>query len=119
MAAIGTASSLGLNITGSVAEAHEPVPTDYCTNSPDSVPGLYNFKHPCAHHDACYELHTQSRSGCDSTFRNEMYQACDAKHPWWSPLRPTCHGIADAYYAAVRLFGASHYSDRDSSTPMS
>src|SRR5215213_7723551 len=83
-------SVVGLVATAPVASAHEPVATDYCTNSPDSIPGLYEFRHPCAHHDACYTIHTDTRYGCDRTFRREMYTACAAKHPWWSPGRPAC-----------------------------
>jgi hypothetical protein len=116
---ITAASAVGLQAQAPEASAHEPVPTDYCTNSPDSVPGLYNFSHPCAHHDACYELYSDTRYGCDTTFRREMLRACDAKHSSWSPLRAACRGVADTYYASVRLFGVSHYSSRDSTTPMS
>ena len=41
-----------------------------------------------------------------------------SQHSWWSPGRPACLGMADAYYAAVRLFGSSHYASGDPSTPM-
>lgn len=102
----------------SAAGAHEPVPTDYCTSSPDSVAGVYDFRHPCAHHDACYQLHTQSREGCDNTFRTEMRSHCTSRHAWYNPLRYTCLGAADTYYYAVRLFGGPYYNSWSGNTPM-
>jgi hypothetical protein len=115
---VGAVSGIALLAIAPAASAHEPVPTDHCTAAPNSVSGLYSFGHPCAHHDACYELHTDTRAGCDERFRREMLQACDAAHGSWSPRRPVCHGVADAYYVAVRLFGGSHYSTHDARTPM-
>ena len=109
---------LGLLATAPAASAHEPVATNYCTNAPDAIPGFYDFRHACAHHDACYSLNTDTRYGCDTTFRREMHSECAAQHPWWSPARPACRTVADAYYAAVRLFGASHYVSRDPNAPM-
>jgi hypothetical protein len=94
------------------------VPTNYCTNAPDRVSGFYDFRHACAHHDACYALHYATRSGCDSTFLSEMRVACRADNAWYNPARLACYDVANLYYGAVRVFGGPYYNSGSTSTPM-
>ena len=107
-----------LTVGAAPASAHEPVPTNYCTNAPDRVSGFYDFRHACAHHDACYALHSSTRSGCDSTFLSEMRVACRADNAWYNPARLACYDVANLYYGAVRVRGGPYYSSGSTSTPM-
>ena len=87
---------------------------------PDSMPGIFNFNHPCDHHDGCYGGSSRtgatpywvSRQSCDSSFKSDMIASCRWKHgsdlnKTWSARR--CAGFADTYYNAVRKSGKGSY----------
>jgi phospholipase A2-like protein len=101
----------GVAVGQAPASAHLPDQTDHCSNVPDKVTGLFDFTHPCGHHDFCYRGHLDSRSGCDSTFRNEMRSHCSGRFAWYDPRRGVCYGVADTYYLGVRAFGAGAYNN--------
>src|SRR5829696_2089452 len=55
----------------------------------DSVPGLFDFRHACTHHDGCYQ-------GLNR-----------AVHNWRAR---ECVGTANAYYEVARSFGRTYYT---------
>jgi hypothetical protein len=100
----------GLAVGVDPVEAHLPVQSDHCSNVPDRVSGVFDFTHPCGHHDFCYRGHLASRAGCDSTFRSEMRSHCTGRFAWYDPRRAACLGVAETYYWGVRAFGGPAYS---------
>lgn len=87
---------LGLSrLTGTKEETTEP---NGCTLSPDGY-----WKECCDKHDVCYDIggNEDDRWNCDEG----LYQCMlDLGVPWI---------IAETYYRAVRLFGASHFNYHD------
>ncbi|MFC7340689.1 phospholipase [Saccharopolyspora griseoalba] len=81
---------------------------DACSYSPDEPLG-YEFKPACQRHDfgyRNYELQSRftedNRLRIDDNFRDDMYDVCAGDS--------NCETTADAYYWAVRQFGASTVS---------
>ncbi len=93
---------------------------------PDSMPGIFNFNHPCDHHDGCYGGSSRtgatpywvSRQTCDSLFKSDMIASCKWKHGsdlnrTWSARRcagfaePTTTRFARAARAATRAHRVS------------
>ena len=84
----------------------------------DSVPGLFDFRHACTHHDGCYQGLDRTggaavidRLRCDELFRTDLAASCDylhgAAHNWRAR---ECDSTADAYYAVARSFGRTYYT---------
>lgn len=117
--AMGTVASLLVVASPAPAQAHIQTPTDYCSYAPDAVPGLYDFRHACAHHDYAYRTHWTSKAAADSYFRTAMEAECRNRHPWWSPSLGACLKVRDAYYYAVRWFGGPAYNGRSTLASMS
>lgn len=105
-----------------------PWPTDGCSTSwvaPDilnvnSIPGVYNFRHACVHHDGCYKgfprdgvaTHWVARETCDSWFLYDMQASCRERHgphPRNTWAGRQCMQWAANYYYAVRELGAGAY----------
>lgn len=89
-----------------------PWPENGCSFSPDGVPGIYSFRHACAHHDGCYigfprngtPTYWTSRLQCDNWFLSDMTASCNWQHGWaavtyWGR---GCLAAAAAYYGSVR-----------------
>jgi hypothetical protein len=79
--------------------------SDACSWSPDQPLG-YNFTPACHRHDFGYRNYKKqsrfseaNRKRIDDNFKSDMYRICDGS---W-----VCNRAADAYYTAVRQFGAS------------
>jgi RHS repeat-associated protein len=72
---------------------------------PDSI-----FTAACGAHDDCYgcsgEKQGKSRSQCDSEFLEGMKGMCR-----FLPNPIACMGVAYSYYAGVRAFGGSDFTD--------
>ncbi|GAB6897639.1 phospholipase A2 [Kineosporia succinea] len=77
---------------------------DYCTSSPDSF-GSADFRGPCARHDLCYEAPGDHKAACDSALKSDLVTNCNYAYGSLNPLRGTCQGVANVYYAAVTAFG--------------
>ncbi|MEU1009648.1 phospholipase A2 [Streptomyces sp. NPDC005890] len=97
--------------------------TDYCTDSPDTLPGGYNFKMACWRHDFGYRNYkglignyyfkkNGHKKRVDKALLRDLYTACDYK-PWADPLpaserkrlRAACRKTAEKYYGAVSAAG--------------
>lgn len=87
---------------------------------PDRMPGIFNFNHPCDHHDGCYggtsrtgkSPYWVSRKQCDSLFHADMIAACKWTHGTKygkSRAAKSCAGFANTYYNAVRNKGKKSY----------
>lgn len=81
---------------------------DGCSYSPD-YPSGYNFLNSCQRHDFGYRNYKAQgrftdagRLRIDENFKADLYNEC-AKYSGLSD--DFCRGLADAYYAAVRVFG--------------
>ena len=79
---------------------------DGCSYSPDEPLG-HEFKPACQRHDFGYRNYQlqsrfteENRLRIDDNFRDDMYGVCAGD--------PTCEATADAYYWAVRQFGAAN-----------
>ncbi|HYP25069.1 MAG TPA: phospholipase A2 [Actinomycetota bacterium] len=115
------AASLASSMTvgGSTpAAAHIQTPTDYCSYAPDYVPGLYDFRHACAHHDYAYRTHWVSRATADTYFRWAMESECRNRHPWYSSNLGKCLAVKEVYYFFVRRFGQSAYDRWETTAAM-
>lgn len=77
---------------------------DYCTDSPDEFPNPFgsnaSFHGPCAKHDMCIERAGFQDHGCDGPLKDDMKNNCRATYGS-GPVRSSCEGTADVYYAAV------------------
>jgi hypothetical protein len=84
----------------------------------DSVPGLFDFRHACTHHDGCYqglnragEQAVTDRLRCDDLFRTDLTASCEdlhgAVHNWRAR---ECVDTANAYYEVARSFGRTYYT---------
>ena len=91
--------------------------TNGCTVVPDRVWGVFNFNHPCDHHDGCYGGHWYWRSGCDAIFWYDMESSCTQQWSWWHPSRALCRGVRDTYYSGVRALGYHAYNGWSISGP--
>ena len=100
------------------AAAHYPTSTDYCSNAPDAVAYVYDFHHPCGHHDAAYRTHSVSRYTADSVFLREMNAHCTNRHAWYNTKRSACLSADGGYYLAFRAFGAGPYAGHSIWTSM-
>ncbi|WP_051789709.1 MULTISPECIES: phospholipase A2 [unclassified Streptomyces] len=97
--------------------------TDYCTDSPDTLPGGYDFKMACWRHDFGYRNYkglignyyfkkNGHKKRVDKALLRDLYSACDYK-PWADPLpaserkrlRAACRKTAEKYYGAVSAAG--------------
>ena len=82
-AVVGTAGAhTGTNAATPGNDSSHPWKSNGCGPSgaglviPDSMPGIFNFNHPCDHHDGCYGGSSRtgaspywvSRQTCDSLF---------------------------------------------------
>ncbi|MEU9593455.1 phospholipase A2 [Streptomyces sp. NPDC048219] len=96
--------------------------TDYCSKSPNKIPGGYDFSFPCYRHDFGYRNY-KSIAGktafkrdhklrIDKAFLGDMNRVCTYK-PWADPYTPgqrkklkaACYKTAKKYYSAVRALG--------------
>jgi hypothetical protein len=90
---------------------------DYCSNPEWAwTPFEGNWQVACYNHDVCYGSQ-KGRLYCDATFWRETIAACKANYSaWWAVVaKLACYSDAATWYAAVRLFGASHYKPRQTS----
>ncbi|WP_239146541.1 phospholipase A2 [Streptomyces sp. SID10815] len=96
--------------------------TDYCTSSPDTLPGGYNFKMACWRHDFGYRNYKSlvgnyyfkkdHKKRVDKALLRDLYSACDYR-PWADPypasqrarLKAACRKTARTYYGAVSAAG--------------
>ena len=126
-AVVGTAgANTGTNAATPGNDSSHPLKSNGCGPSgaglviPDSMPGIFNFNHPCDHHDGCYGGSSRtgaspywvSRQTCDSLFKADMIASCKWQHgsdltKTWSARR--CAGFTDTYYNAVRKSGKGSY----------
>lgn len=76
-----------------------------CTGVPNSTPGVFDFTSACEAHDQCYAGGVD-RLACDVEFRADLIESCVVQHPdAFNPARYVCVGLAELYFAGVRLFG--------------
>ena len=61
----------------------------------DSVPGLFDFRHACTHHDGCYQGFDRmggatviDRLRCDELFRTDLTASCEYLHGAAQNWRP-------------------------------
>ncbi|MFI9806271.1 phospholipase A2 [Streptomyces sp. NPDC052301] len=96
--------------------------TDYCTYSPDTLPGGYTFKWGCYRHDFGYRNYKSlvgnyyfkrdHKLRIDKALLRDLKGACNWK-PWADPYPPAqrkqlknaCLKTAQKYYDAVRAAG--------------
>jgi len=78
--------------------------SDYCSLSPDSMPGIFNFRYSCFLHDTCYNTCDAGKATCDAQFLMSMLASCALS---LQPLQ--CAGFAGVYYTAVALGGGWAY----------
>ena len=84
----------------------------------DSVPGLFDFRHACTHHNGCYEGFDRTgatavidRARCDELFRTDLAASCEYLHGTVQNWRAReCESTANAYYEVARSFGRSYYT---------
>jgi hypothetical protein len=84
----------------------------------DSVPGLFDFRHACIHHDGCYQGFDRmgdpaviDRVHCDDLFRTDLTASCEYLHGSMQSWRAgECETTANAYYAVARSFGRAYYT---------
>ena len=84
----------------------------------DSVPGLFDFRHACTHHDGCYQGFDRmggaaviDRLHCDELFRTDLAASCEYLHGATQNWRAReCESTAHAYYAVARSFGRTYYT---------
>ncbi|WP_214110973.1 phospholipase [Acrocarpospora catenulata] len=76
-------------------------------------PGGFNFLPSCQRHDFGYRNYKKqgrfteyNRGQIDNKFRSDMYNYCGQYSGLKAALGVACRRYADAYYAAVRNFGA-------------
>ncbi len=111
----GQGNAVPSNAGGDPKVTHPGWSDDYCTLSPDSVPGILDFRHACVHHDGCYTgfpdgnaqpVYWAGKSQCDAWFLADIKASCDDQHPWrsgWAYDR--CRNAADTYHWAVVEYG--------------
>lgn len=87
---------------------------------PDRVRHVFDFHHPCVHHDGCYQgyptvdgvVRFQPRNACDFIFLRDMRASCHLLHGR-DLTRTTrarqCASAASTYHQAVRRFGRASY----------
>jgi hypothetical protein len=88
---------------------------DYCSNSWfgwSAFEGIWQYS--CYEHDVCYGSQL-GRKYCDVQFWHHMIGACKSHYASYNPARYTCFVDAVGWYAAVKLFGGSHYKPRQTS----
>lgn len=112
-----SASSTKFGTATNSNDSSHPWQTNGCTAVPDSVWGVFNFNHPCDHHDGCYGGHWASRLGCDNEFWSDMDATCSNMWSWWHPSRGLCRNVRDTYYAGVRALGYVAYNGWSISGP--
>jgi hypothetical protein len=84
----------------------------------DSVPGLFDFRHACTHHDGCYQGLDRAgvtavidRVRCDELFRTDLVASCEYLHGGVDNWRVReCAETANAYYEVARSFGRTYYT---------
>ena len=88
--------------------------TDYCSSSPDQPLG-FDFRLSCHRHDFGYRNFKKfgtfdaNKDRIDNAFLADLRAVCDG----YSGLqRSTCRGLANTYYEAVRVFGATAVSQK-------
>jgi len=104
------------------ASAHEPG-TNGCTLVPDSG-RTFNFHAVCDRHDLCYDqlwfgkgrwirgVGYPGRLKCDNLWLREMKDSCRARYPnRYDWRRGSCEGIAEGYYAGVRVGGGAWFDN--------
>lgn len=86
--------------------------SDECSNAPDSIPGLLNFKPSCERHDFGYQnshalgtWNAAMKKRIDENFLKDLLKYCEDL-PWWKKLATVdCAGLAGTYFAAVSACG--------------
>jgi RHS repeat-associated protein len=79
---------------------------------PDKFPRGVDFSHACDQHDKCYGECGASKEDCDSEFRDELFEACDANLSYWNiPGRAACYATAHSYYLGVDWRGGDPFED--------
>jgi hypothetical protein len=80
---------------------------------PDNVPTAFNFRAACNEHDGCYARWQAGKANCDSEFLRDMRAHCNTR-----PInqRVSCHGFANAYWAAVNRLGGNAYNNAQHQT---
>lgn len=90
---------------------HPDWSTDYCTLSWNGIPGVWDFRHACVHHDGCYAgfpkngrpVYWASKHQCDRWLFEDAQASCIDQHPsrkGYFYLR--CWRAASDYYFAVQ-----------------
>ncbi|CAH3020305.1 unnamed protein product [Porites evermanni] len=86
---------------------------------PGGLPFFYKttFTPACVKHDVCYSCGQRfgwNRSGCDNTFKQDMYRLCEKQFSRlisWPTKYERCKFFADLYYKAVRTAGSLYWSN--------
>jgi hypothetical protein len=120
--AAALAAFAAATIATPAASAHGPGQNG-CTAVPDSG-RTFNFHAACDRHDLCYDqlwygrgrwipgIGWTGRLACDNLWLREMKDSCRARYPnrfdW---RRGSCEGIAEGYYAGVRLRGGPYFDN--------
>lgn len=102
------------------AAAHDPTygATDYCSKVPDTLYGVFDFRHACTHHDYAYRTHWQSKASADSAFYWAMTSHCRNRHAWYSPRLGACLDVRSTYYLGVKYLGLPAWNGRSMFAPM-
>lgn len=99
-----------------------PWPTNYCTLSLDGVPGVWDFRHACTHHDGCYAgfprngkaVYWASKDQCDRWLFEDAQASCVDRHPQRSGyLYARCLRAASDYYLMVSTVGFGYKKPPD------
>jgi hypothetical protein len=91
-----------------------------CSNVLNGIPGIFNFRVPCANHDLCYYQAPAGRTdagrkSCDRHFWLDMYAHCQTR-----PLlvRGDCMAFANDYYLGVRAAGGLFFFGKPPAAPI-
>jgi len=109
VALLAVLAAMLTSATAGATDAHAAASNGCGPNSwvghlvPDGLPGTYNFRTPCDHHDVCYGTWGSNKGACDSRFYTEMRATCGA--------RLSCQRWAAAYYTAVATFGGGAFNN--------
>jgi hypothetical protein len=69
------------------------------------------WQRACYNHDVCYGSQL-GRKYCDARLWWDLEAVCTSSYSWYNPARYACLATAAAWYAAVKMYGASHYRPR-------
>ena len=112
---MGQGNAVPSNAGGDPKVTHPGWSDDYCTFSPDQVPGILDFRHACVHHDGCYAgfpdasgqpHYWAGKRQCDDWFLGDMQASCADQHASrWGWRYDRCMESARSYYRTVVDYG--------------